>query len=311
MQSFRKVKVAILDTGLRVTPIKRKLWQNQGRVTYKSWVQQEDDSEWEDEVGHGTHSANLLVDFAPDAQVYVARVFRKQTPDDQELSYIAEVSSKCLRYRLLLIETNQAITHAVKEWEVDIISMSFGVEEAKSNEASREKISDALRFADSKNVIMFAAASNEGRNGPGEGIAWPAKSWEVISVHSASGKGFLSHSCPPPKPHGRAVCTLGESVESGWLPSTSNVRKSITKRKDGTSTATPIAAAIAAVVIDYADSMGHLKPYHKKKLRNPNGIFEVLRLMMADDQSQWLKPWEFFSGKDDQMIAKDMRFKLK
>lgn len=155
--------------------------------------------------------------------------------------------------------------------------MSFGLEATKSSEESRQKIKKALKLAYNNDVTMFAAASNEGRNRSGGGIPWPASALEVISVHSGVGNPPLSTRSPCTALRGRAVWTLGEAIESDWPLALSNVRK---KRKSGTSTATPIAAAIAAVIIDYIESMGYLKEHYNRKLRSPDDIFAVLEKIM-------------------------------
>lgn len=98
------MKLAILDTGLWATPTKRAKWLEDDRVVYKSWVNQENVSDWEDKVGHGTHSASWLLKLAPDAKIHVARVFEEQEPKEHEIWYIAEVSPSCLPYRSRLIE---------------------------------------------------------------------------------------------------------------------------------------------------------------------------------------------------------------
>ena len=300
--------MAILDTGLEVSRFKKAKWLEDDRVVYKSWVNQENVSDWQDKVGHGTHSACLLIKFAPDAKIHVARVFEGQAPKEHELLYIAEVSPMHLRYRSPLIRMDKAINHAVSEWKVDIITMSFGLEATKSSEASRQKIKEALQFANMKNVTMFAAASNEGRNRSGDGIAWPASALEVISVHSGVGEPPRSTRSPCTALHGRAVWTLGEAVQSDWPPAVSNVRELHRKRKSGTSTATPIAAAIAAVLVDYIQSMGCLEEPHNKNLRSPDGIFAVLKEIM--DPEGWLQPWKLFVQRDDDYIAKRIRDKL-
>ena len=300
------MKLAILDTGLWATTPKRAKWLEDDRVVYKSWVKQKNISDWEDEAGHGTHLASLLLTLAPDAKIHVARVIEKQEPKEHEFWYIAEVSPMYLPCRSPLIRMDKAINHAVSEWKVDIITMSFGLEATRSSEDSRQKISDAMLFAHSKKVIMFAAASNEGRSRPGDGMPWPASALEVISVHSGVGRPSYETRTPCSALHGPAVWTLGEAVESDWPLALSKARK---QRKSGASIATPIAAAIAAVIIDYIKSMGFLEKPYNTELRSLNGIYKVLK-HITDDQG-WLQPWGLFGQDDDDYIAKTIRKKLR
>ena len=58
--------------------------------------------------------------------------------------------------------------------------MSFGFQEKVDG------IKSAISYAYDKNVIMLAAASNDGGN---SGIAWPARLHEVICVNATDGKG--------------------------------------------------------------------------------------------------------------------------
>jgi len=69
--SKRRVKIAVLDTGIDTSHefIKGSRRRIKDR---KSFVK--DDVSIEDNDGHGTHVAALLLDVAPDAEVYIAKV---------------------------------------------------------------------------------------------------------------------------------------------------------------------------------------------------------------------------------------------
>ena len=92
---------------------------------------------------HGTHAAALLLQTAPNANIYIARVFK----DRKESK--TNVAAQIIYQRVA-----DAITYAAKEWEVDIITMSFGFEQ------SIPIIEDAIKIAESKKIVMFATASN-------------------------------------------------------------------------------------------------------------------------------------------------------
>jgi subtilisin family serine protease len=67
----RRVKIAVLDTGIDashefIKSVRRRIKDR------KSFVR--DDVSIEDNDGHGTHVAALLLDVAPDAEVYIAKV---------------------------------------------------------------------------------------------------------------------------------------------------------------------------------------------------------------------------------------------
>ena len=63
--------------------------------------------------------------------------------------------------------------------------MSFGFEVEQDSQIEEHSILKAIRYAGSKGIAMFAAASNDGKNRP-EHVSWPARALEVICVHSAA-----------------------------------------------------------------------------------------------------------------------------
>lgn len=75
-----KIRIAILDTGIELCEDD---WAYRSRVReVKSWLSNSGDCAHElykgdrDLDGHGTHAGGLLLKVAPDAEIFVARVFR-------------------------------------------------------------------------------------------------------------------------------------------------------------------------------------------------------------------------------------------
>jgi hypothetical protein len=68
------------------------MYNEEAEIRYKSWVDA-DDTEWRDEMGHGTHLSVLLRKTAPDAIIFNGRVFKGQPPDEsvKSLETIAKV----------------------------------------------------------------------------------------------------------------------------------------------------------------------------------------------------------------------------
>lgn len=60
-----------------------------------------------------------------------------------------------------IINVFQAIRHAVDKWKVHIIAMSFGFEIEQNSPIEEHSILKSIRYAGSKGVAMFAAASND------------------------------------------------------------------------------------------------------------------------------------------------------
>ncbi|KAL7792392.1 peptidase S8/S53 domain-containing protein [Trichoderma afarasin] len=223
------IKIAILDTGIdmqhpdidaQVEQIKdRYNWLNENRDANVRVVT--------DRSGHGTFTARLILDYARDSQLYVAKI-ADDTPSKP--SVVAK-----------------AINHAVSTWEVDIISMSFGFTTCDMDDY--HELEDALANAHAKRVLLFAAASNSGGK---QGRAYPARDQNVIAIHATDTDGNRSKFSPTALSHDINLATVGEAIESAWptyLPGNSDSK--FLRCKSGTSYATPIAAGIAGFLLLY------------------------------------------------------------
>lgn len=139
---------------------------------------------------------------------------------------------------------------------------------------------------------MFAAASNAGKNLP-EGIAWPAQEENVICIHSADGLGRPSDFTPSPKENMR-IMVLGEYIRSSWpekLKAPDNL-----KHMSGTSCAAPIAAGIAAVILDYARSFLNDEEWKSlRRVRSMRRMFEELRDTHETGGYWWIRHWTLFT----------------
>jgi subtilisin family serine protease len=124
-------------------------------------------------------------------------------------------------------------------WEVDVISMSFGIREFN------EDMKEAILNARHKKTLMFAAASNDGAN---HGRAFPAKDRGVFCIHSSDGNGNPSSFNPTADEDDVNFCLLGENVESHWPVGMSGHNSNL-RVMSGTSVATPIAAGLAASLL--------------------------------------------------------------
>ena len=94
---------------------------------------------------------------------------------------------------------------------------------------------------------MFAAASNDGAN---LGRAFPAKYPSVFCIHSTDGNGNPSAFNPTADEKDVNFSLLGEYVRSHW-PMGKNGHDDIVNVMSGTSTATPIAAGLAASLLSF------------------------------------------------------------
>ncbi|KAK4102094.1 subtilisin-like protein [Parathielavia hyrcaniae] len=157
-----RVKVAVLDTGLDVGH--PSIQANIERIRdVKSWLPANRATKGGDTCGHGTHVTGLLLDMAPDCDVYVAQVADNDLVPPHQIA--------------------KAIDHAVTAWQVDIISMSFGFLDER--EQGCGELRDAILQAHASGVLMFAAASNVGAHGMAP--AFPARLSNVFCIYSGDG----------------------------------------------------------------------------------------------------------------------------
>lgn len=201
--------------------------------------------EMKDEDGHGTHAAGLVLSVAPRSEIFVARVFTKRDDSSNPNTVIHNrIVRVCFLACSLITKSDpnlyKAIDHAVKKWKVDVISMSFGFER------EIQCIKKAITRAYEKDVIMFAAPNNSGRNAL---AAWPARHRDVIDIYATDGKGNKCGFTPPAYNKSDGFAVVGHAVESLWPEHLGD--RSGSKIASGTSIATPVAAGIAAITLDY------------------------------------------------------------
>jgi subtilisin family serine protease len=228
-KSERRVKIAVLDSGVAKSSANGPVPPLMKGPRIKFGKQLDPSLPWNvDTKGHGTHAAGLVLTVCPYADVYVYRVCEDNDSIDRK--HVAE-----------------AITDAVDRKKVDIISMSFGWE--GNSDLALEK---AIQHARAHHVLLFAASSNEGIR-THAGMAYPARAFEVIAVDAADVHGNPSKFNPPQTGEKARFTALGEAVRSTYpmhLPSEDP--EPGWKRLDGTSCATPIAAGIAGLVLEFA-----------------------------------------------------------
>jgi Subtilase family len=177
---------------------------------------------------------------------------------------------------------------------VDIISISWGMMKDVPS------IGDALSDAKKQGVVVLASAGNEGAN---RNIAFPARLQDVFCIGSADDKGNPSEFSPP-FVRMEKYSALGEGVKGARLTieiDQPSGKLDLYAWKDGTSTATPIAAGIACILIEYmcqfmdrgarVDTYGNLR-----KL--------FLRMSGATEETayRYLAPLYFFERDEDPKI---------
>ncbi|OIW25726.1 hypothetical protein CONLIGDRAFT_708490 [Coniochaeta ligniaria NRRL 30616] len=192
----RKIRIAVIDSGFkRKNPLLQAVNTPNRIVDSKSWVE----NDVEDEFGHGTVAAYLLLKIAPAAEVYIARVSKGKSIPLENIRNITE-----------------AIKHAADPngWDVDIISLSLGLDELDDD--LDKAIKDATNpSGDANPKLIFAAASNN--KGGNSKRAYPATRSGVICVHASDGRGGSTSDLNPTaeKDDGN-FATLGIDIPFFW-----------------------------------------------------------------------------------------------
>lgn len=176
---------------------------------------------------------------------------------------------------------------------MDIINLSFGF---PTFHGRLQPILDALLKARTRKVLLFAAAGNEGGN---QGVFWPAKLLDVIRINAADRYGNAAGFNPTDGAR-RRICTLGEAVPSCELDTKNNNE---VVHRSGTSFATPIAVAIAAIVLGFIDDTGDLGVPEdferlKPRLRTRSGMESILCetcVLQREERAgfSYITPWFF------------------
>ncbi|KAF5670911.1 thermostable alkaline protease [Fusarium heterosporum] len=287
-REFKAVKIAVLDTGCDADLAFCKLPKRKKCI--KGWKDftKEDDVEdtsqsktMMDEYGHGSLMTRLVMEAAPLAHIYVARVSR----NTQELGSSSERISEAIRWAGLVAE-------------VDIISMSFGFPHDEN--ALSMAIEDVER---SRDIIFLASAGN---NAAYQREAFPARHRSVISIRATDCQGTFSASNPPIIDRSTVVLgTFGNNLPDR-LSSEISERFGPRICLPGSSIATAVAAGIAASTIAYADVLSAVLPIPTEQspvkfLKRTEGMRRLMEKMAPDETGhhRFINPIWFWSEKAD------------
>ncbi|KAF1924938.1 uncharacterized protein M421DRAFT_424355 [Didymella exigua CBS 183.55] len=287
--SHSKLKIAILDSGLDMTHEKvlDELEIEHDRIKYESFVE---GGIMRDECGHGTHVAGIILNLTTQTKIYVAKVMSSAKAREAEE---ASVRSSIV----------QALQCARREWEVDMISMSFGYSKPGTPDEVGKEIIKCLR----QGIAVFASASNEGGNKP---RTYPGNYPGVFCIHSSTPTGNASTFSPSRDCGKENYTAVGECIKSWWpadIPKKESGTDDGWKHLSGTSFATPIAVSIAAFMIGYIRT--HLSEYRWNiPPTSPDGIRRIFQLMMHNrgDGYDWLSPQYFFDRFQEDRIKADL-----
>jgi hypothetical protein len=185
--------------------------------------------------------------------------------------------------------------------------LSFGLDDNDGD--VQNQISEAIR----RSVLIFAAAANHGGN---KRVSYPARNDHVICVYASDGLGRPFGGNPTALEDSvYRFATLGMAVDSCWprdknRDAAINPKQQGRRRMTGTSCAVPIAAAIAACILEFA-YINSLQKEFLSFLKTRQGMQKVLKgLMVASNPHQgfhYICPWEMFEKRNDQEIIISMK----
>ncbi|KAH0438025.1 thermostable alkaline protease [Colletotrichum camelliae] len=201
-----------------------------------------------DEDGHGTFIAGLVLRLAPDVELSVARVCKNQTSMNEDGEREKKIA--------------EAIYYAKQTWRTDIISISLGCDEEMNGHIRR-----AINEVRKSNVVILCAAGNHGITR--ESLPVPARLDGVFKIFACEPNGHASTMNPLPTSDGDyCFGTLGCNIQSTWPISLKRVGEKgglemiedpklelpgLWTVMSGTSFATPIAAALVAILYQFYD----------------------------------------------------------
>ncbi|KAM3433827.1 hypothetical protein NHJ13734_006291 [Beauveria thailandica] len=222
----------------------------------------------EDYHGHGTTVAKILLEAAPQAEIYIAKVTNSSTVSDDELHNV-----------------RKAINWAVQVWDADIINLSLAMR------VESRDIDEALSHAllPGSKIIFAAAHNNAGRH---EGPSWPGRKLGIIAIHGTDGDG---------QPLGTNA-SVGRQDYFATLGLDIPIREQFATTRSryvyasGVSYATPIAAGIAANMLEILrHEASHRVSDVKKWFYNGRYMKALLNaISQRDDRCCFVQPWTFW-----------------
>lgn len=96
------VRIAVLDTGIDMDHPSMRDSYHETIKQRRCWLPGEGEKDVEDNAGHGTFVAGLVLDYTPDAEVYIAKIAHQEAGPPSEIAKVRLKHPACSFLRLLL-----------------------------------------------------------------------------------------------------------------------------------------------------------------------------------------------------------------
>jgi hypothetical protein len=215
---------------------------------------------------HGTNVVYQLSRVCPNAYLYSYRVAQRNQEGKIEANADAVI----------------AALKQAKEDGINVVNMSFGWPH------EIEEIESALRLAQDSGILLFASASNDGLLG-NRNILFPSSSKYVTTVDAADGLG---------EPAAFNTPMRGTDIKVRFTAPGDGILGFAGNPINGSSYSSPIAAGIAALVLEFASQTPLAGDNAIQFLRKTDGMQTVLRMMQdqkIEASFMFLKPWSLLS----------------
>ncbi|PNP59103.1 hypothetical protein THARTR1_01351 [Trichoderma harzianum] len=169
----QNIKVALIDDGVDASHwiLRNNIKEGITYCTSTSNNSHIPSSFYSSATGHGTLMATLICDICPGIDLYVAKL------DDQNSGGDFNFTAK---------SAADAIKWAVSK-QVDIISMSWTIEESTADKNGIEELNQALMEAAKNDILLFCAARDEGLENPTNKPYPAASTTSNITIVGAAG----------------------------------------------------------------------------------------------------------------------------
>ncbi|KAK1237866.1 hypothetical protein MKX08_002445, partial [Trichoderma sp. CBMAI-0020] len=253
----RNIRIAVLDTGSCVDDRDELVKGGEERIIQKQNFFSTYKHAYTGTYGYGTHVVRLLLQFAPYANIIVAKISNSK--------YEVAGSHKIV----------EALTWVSSdECNADIIVLSFWLDKTPNIQSSIKNFVESGK-------IMFAAASNGGGN---KSRAFLASQDGVSCILISDGKGNKVGINPAPWRRDN-FSMLGNVIDLKWDGGEVYI--------NGSSLATPVAAAIASNALEFIRHNLAGESDIAKQFYTSRGMKELFRCLSDHiDGYDYVKPWK-------------------